>query len=44
MADDIIQFQEGREAAIAGKPCDKRRSADWQEGWRQVMNEGKCDG
>jgi len=36
LANDILQFQAGREAAIAGKPLDKRRSKDWQEGWRQV--------
>jgi len=33
MADDILQFQAGREAALEGKPRDRRRSADWLEGW-----------
>lgn len=36
MADDILAFQAGREAAIAGMPRDGRRSADWLEGWDQV--------
>lgn len=36
MAEDIIQFQDGREAAIAGKRRDRRRSADWLEGHDQV--------
>lgn len=39
MAEDIHQFQAGREAAIAGHPLDQRRTADWQEGWRQIMEE-----
>lgn len=33
MADDILQFQAGREAAIAGERRDKRRSKDWREGY-----------
>lgn len=33
---DILQFQAGREAAIAGLPRDGRRSADWLAGWDQV--------
>jgi hypothetical protein len=43
MADDIIAFQQGREAAIEGKPRDARRSADWQEGY-DAVNEWKHHG
>lgn len=33
MANDIIAFQAGREARINNLPRDKRRNADWLEGW-----------
>lgn len=33
MANDIIQFQAGRLAAMAGEARDKRRSKDWLEGY-----------
>jgi hypothetical protein len=36
VAESIIQFQEGRNAAIAGKKRDARKSADWLEGYDQV--------
>ena len=36
MANDIIAYQAGREAAIEGKPRDQRRSADWLEGYDAV--------
>lgn len=36
MAESIIQFQDGREAAIAGKKRDARKNADWLEGYDQV--------
>jgi hypothetical protein len=39
MADDIIQFQQGREAAMAGERRDARRNADWLEGYDQVAGE-----
>lgn len=39
MAEDVIQFQAGRQAAIDGKPRDGRRSADWLEGYDQVAAE-----
>jgi hypothetical protein len=39
MADDILAFQSGREAAIAGKPRDGRRSVDWLAGWDQIAGE-----
>ena len=39
MASDILAFQAGREAALAGKPRDRRRCADWLEGWDQVAEE-----
>lgn len=41
MADDILQFQAGREAAIAGRPRDARRSKDWLEGWDMVARDQK---
>lgn len=41
MADDIIAFQNGRQAAIDGKPRDARRSDDWLEGYDQVKEEGQ---
>lgn len=33
MADDILQFQAGRLAAMALEKRDRRRSADWLEGY-----------
>lgn len=39
MADDILQFQAGREAAMAGHKRDQRRSADWLEGFDQVARD-----
>jgi hypothetical protein len=33
MADNIIAFQSGREAAMCGGARDARRSADWLEGY-----------
>lgn len=42
MAEDIIAFQAGREAAIAGKARDGRRSADWLEGFDQVAGYREC--
>lgn len=36
MAENIIQFQTGREAAIDGRKRDARRTADWLEGFDQV--------
>jgi hypothetical protein len=39
MADDILAFQQGREAAIAGQKRDQRRSADWLAGWDQIAGE-----
>ena len=32
---EILDFQAGREARIAGKPRDRRRNADWLRGWDQ---------
>lgn len=40
MADDILAFQAGREAAIDGKPRDQRRSRDWLEGFDSVALQG----
>jgi hypothetical protein len=40
MADDIAQFQSGREAAMEGKPRDGRRSKDWLEGWDSINQGG----
>ncbi len=39
MADDILAFQAGREAAMTGKPRDRRRSADWLEGYDIILSE-----
>jgi hypothetical protein len=39
MADNIIQFQAGREAAMSGERRDARRNADWLEGYDQVADE-----
>ncbi len=33
MANNILAFQAGREAAMAGNIRDARRSADWLEGY-----------
>jgi predicted AAA+ superfamily ATPase len=39
MADNILQFQAGREAAMCGLTRDIRRSKDWLEGYDQVKAE-----
>lgn len=36
MAEDLLAFQAGREAAIEGKPRDGRRTNDWLEGYDSV--------
>ncbi len=41
MAEDILQFQAGRQAAIEGKPRDGRRSADWLEGYDMEADYGR---
>lgn len=33
---EILDFQAGREARIAGKKRDGRRDADWLRGWDQI--------
>lgn len=38
---DIIQFQAGREAAIAGQKRDARRGKEWLRGWDSVNKERK---
>jgi hypothetical protein len=44
MADDIAQFQAGREAAIDGQKRDGRRGADWLQGFDQVDTKGNANG
>lgn len=39
MAENILQFQAGREAAICGLTRDTRRSKDWLEGYDQEKAE-----
>jgi hypothetical protein len=39
MAENIVQFQAGREAAMCGLTRDVRRSKDWLEGYDQVKAE-----
>lgn len=39
MAENILQFQAGREAAMSGLTRDTRRSKDWLEGYDQVKAE-----
>lgn len=36
MADNIHQFQAGREAAMNGAIRDRRKSSDWLEGYDQT--------
>ena len=43
MAENILQFQKGREAAICGLTRDVRRSKDWLEGYDQVKAETDDD-
>jgi hypothetical protein len=33
---EILDYQAGREAAMAGKPRDRRRNADWLRGWDEI--------
>jgi hypothetical protein len=42
MADDIIQFQSGREAAMSGLKRDGRKHRDWLEGYDQVKLSEPC--
>ena len=44
MAENILQFQKGREAAICGLTRDTRRSKDWLEGYDQAKAESVDDG
>ncbi len=44
MAENILQFQKGREAAMCGLTRDTRRSKDWLEGYDQVKAESVDDG
>ena len=44
MADNILEFQKGREAAMCGLTRDQRRSKDWLEGYDQVKAEPVDDG
>ena len=39
MAENIIQFQAGREAAMCGLTRNEQRSKDWLEGYDQVKAE-----
>lgn len=39
MADNILDFQKGREAAMCGLTRDERRSKDWLEGYDEVKAE-----
>ena len=39
MAENMLQFQAGREAAMCGLTRDTRRSKDWLEGYDQVKAE-----
>lgn len=39
MADNILEFQKGREAAMCGLTRDERRSKDWLEGYDEVKAE-----
>ena len=39
MAENMLQFQAGREAAMCGLTRDERRSKDWLEGYDQVKAE-----
>jgi hypothetical protein len=39
MADNIIQFQAGREVAINGGKRDARKHKDWLEGFDAIMSE-----
>lgn len=39
MAEDILKFQAGREAAMGGLKRDRRRHRDWLEGYDQVAND-----
>ena len=39
MAEDMLQFQSGREAAMHRFKRDERRSKDWLEGYDQVRAE-----
>lgn len=43
MAENILQFQKGREAAMCGLTRDTRHSKDWLEGYDQVKAESVDD-
>jgi hypothetical protein len=39
MANDILQFQAGRESAINGGKRDARKHKDWLEGFDAIMSQ-----
>jgi hypothetical protein len=39
MADNILQFQAGREAAMNGDKRDSRRHKDWLEGFDAITSQ-----
>jgi hypothetical protein len=39
MADNILQFQAGRESAMNGKKRDARKHKDWLEGFDAIMSQ-----
>lgn len=39
MANDVLRFQDGRLAAMAGQKRDARKHKDWLEGYDQVKRQ-----
>lgn len=40
---EIVEYQRGRNANLAGKPRDKRRNVDWLRGWDDVQDDRRLD-
>ncbi len=40
---EIIEYQKGRNASMAGQPRDARRNVDWLRGWDDVHDDRRLD-
>lgn len=40
---EILDYQAGRNASMAGRPRDGRRNVDWLRGWDDVFDDRRLD-
>jgi hypothetical protein len=43
MRSEILDYQAGRSASMAGQPRDGRRNVDWLRGWDDVFDDRRLD-